>query len=450
MVVRLGQNASLMPEEYGDALSERAHRVIPAGCHTYSKGDDQFPALAPAFIVRAEGCYAYDSAGREFLDWGMGLRTVILGHAYPRVIEAAMAALRNGSNFTRPSPLELEFAEELVELIPCAEMVKFAKNGSDVTTAAVRLARAATGRDLVAFPGDQPFLSVDDWFIGATEMSSGVPEAVKQNSLTFPYGDVQALEQLFEQHPCAIAAVILEAATTAPPPPRFLERLRELTEAQGTVLVFDETITGFRWDLHGAQEYFGVTPDLATFGKALGNGFAVSALTGRRELMELGGLAHENERVFLLSTTHGGETHSLAAARATVAELRERDVAKHLWSIGKRLCDGLNDVARREQVEDGFSCSGYPCSPVLTFSDVGKVSSGELSTLFLQEMVRSGVLIPYVAPSYSHGPEEVDRTMEAAAAAFAVMRRVLDGEPLEKHLVGPSVKPVFRRYNFDR
>jgi glutamate-1-semialdehyde 2,1-aminomutase len=165
--------------------------------------------------------------------------------------------------------------------------------------------------------------------------------------------------------------------------------------------------------------------------------------------MELGGLTHESERVFLLSTTHGGETHSLAAAQATIAELRERDVAKHLWTIGERLSEGLNEAARREHVDEGFSCSGYPCSPVLTFSDVGNVSAGELRTLFLQEMVRRGVLIPYVAPSYSHGPEEVDRTTEAAEAAFAVVRRVLEGEPLEKHLVGPTVKPVFRRSNFD-
>jgi glutamate-1-semialdehyde 2,1-aminomutase len=223
--------------------------------------------------------------------------------------------------------------------------------------------------------------------------------------------------------------------------------VRELTTAHGAVLVFDETITGFRWDLRGAQQYFGVTPDLATFGKALGNGFAVSALTGRRDLMELGGLEHERERVFLLSTTHGGETHSLAAALATITELRERDVAAHLWTVGRSLCDGLSEAARSEHVDGVFVCGGYPCSPVPTFSDGDNVSAGEVRTLFLQEMVKRGVLIPYIAPSFSHGPTEVDRTVEAAAAAFAVVRRVLEGEPLEQHLVGPPAKPVFRRYN---
>jgi glutamate-1-semialdehyde 2,1-aminomutase len=215
------------------------------------------------------------------------------------------------------------------------------------------------------------------------------------------------------------------------------------------VLIFDETITGFRWDLRGAQSYFGITPDLATFGKALANGFAVSALTGRRELMELGGTGHDSERVFLLSTTHGGETHSLAAARATLTELRERDVAAHLWAVGRDLCAGLDEAARTADVDHAFSAGGVPCSPVLTFSGSGGVSDAELRTLFLQEMVKRNVLIPYVAPSLSHGPSDVERTVAAASEAFAVLRRVLEGDPITRHLIGPVVRPVFRRYNTD-
>jgi glutamate-1-semialdehyde 2,1-aminomutase len=440
----------VLSERSENSSSERAHRLIPAGCHTYSKGDDQFPASAPSFIDRAEGCYAFDPDGRRFLDWGMGLRTVILGHAHPRVVEAAVAELRKGSNFTRPSTLEADLAEDLVDLIPAAEMVKFAKNGSDVTTAAVRLARAATGRDLVAFPSDQPFLSVDDWFIGRTEMRSGVPRAVQELSLTFPYGDLNSIERLFDEHSGRIAAVILEAATTSHPPAGFLEGLRELTARNGTVLVFDETITGFRWDLRGAQAYYDVTPDLATFGKALGNGFAVSALTGKRDLMELGGLEHEEERVFLLSTTHGGETHALAAARATISELRDQNAAEQLWTIGQQLSDGLNEAARAEHVDGVVSCDGLACGPLLSFVEQQNLSSAQLRTLFLQEMIARGVLIPYIAPSLSHGRAEVDATVDAAAGSFSVLRSVLDGEPIEDRLVGPSTKPVFRRYNFDR
>ena len=431
------------------ALRERAHRAIPAGCHTYSKGDDQFPQLSPGFIDHASGCYAYDVDGNEFLDWGMGLRAVILGHAYPRVSEAAIEQIHRGSNFTRPSVLEVELAEQIIDLIPCAEMVKFAKNGSDVTTAAIRLARAATGRDYVALCKEHPFFSFDDWFIGTTPCDAGVPEGVTNFSLTFHYNDLDSLQRLFDAHPGRIAAVILEAATTDAPAPGFLEGVRALTQREGAVLVFDEMITGFRWDARGAQSFYGVTPDMATFGKAIANGFSVSALTGKREIMDLGGLHHDQPRVFLLSATHGGETHALAACRATLSEIVERDVVAHIWSIGQRLQDGLNAAASRLGLPQQVQCIGYPCSPTLTFKDrEGKVSAG-LRTLFLQETIAEGVLIPYIAPSFAHGPAEVDRTVEAAERALGRVARVLDGEPLADHLVGAPTRPVFRRFNAD-
>jgi glutamate-1-semialdehyde 2,1-aminomutase len=428
-------------------LSRRARQVIPAGCHTYSKGDDQFPANAPAFILSGRGCLVRDPAGNEFLDWGMGLRSVILGHAYPRVVEAAAAELERGSNFTRPSPLEMLLAEDLIDLIPCAEMVKLAKNGSDVTTASLRLARAATGRDLVVFPREHPFHSFDDWFIGSTPVDAGVPEATKRLSLTVSYGDIAALERLFAARRGEIAAVIMEPATDAPPPEGYLQAVRELTRREGAVLVFDEIITGFRWHEAGAQSFYGVTPDMATFGKAIANGFSVSALVGRREIMELGGLDHDLPRVFLLSATHGGETHALAAARACIAEIREADAIGHVWRIGERLQRGLEQAARLAGVAGVVRCGGYPCSPVLSFDVGDPLRSAELRTLFLQETVAAGILMPYIAPSLSHEDDDVERTVEAAARAFAQVREVLDGAPLAERLRGPAVKPVFRRFN---
>jgi len=428
-------------------LRRRAHRAIPAGCHTYSKGDDQFPANAPAFLVRGDGVRVWDPDGNEFLDWGMGLRSVILGHAHPRIVEVATAELQRGTNFTRPSTLELELAEELIDLIPAAEMVKFAKNGSDVTTAAGRLARAFTGRDLIAFPAEHPFYSFDDWFIGTTVVDAGVPSDVTALSRTFPYGDLAALERLFEADGDRIAMVIMEAATDADPPEGYLQGVRELTERHGILLTFDEMITGFRWDLRGAQHHYGVTPDMATFGKALANGLSVSALVGRRDVLELGGLEHDSPRVFLLSATHGGETHALAAARATIDELRDRDGSSQLGRVGSALQEALNDAARACGVDDVVTCRGLPCSPVLAFDAGDPQRTAALRTLFLQETVERGVLIPYIAPSLSHGDEHVQRTADAAGEAFAAIRRVLDGEPLESLLRGAVVKPVFRRYN---
>jgi glutamate-1-semialdehyde 2,1-aminomutase len=429
-------------------LRARAHRAIPAGCHTYSKGDDQFPANAPKFLVRGEGSQVWDPDGNQFLDWGMGLRSVILGHAHPRVVDAATEALRAGSNFTRPSTLELEVAEQLIELIPAAEMVKFAKNGSDVTTAAGRLARAFTGRDLIAFPQEHPFYSFDDWFIGTTKVDAGVPQDVTALSRTFPYGDLGALEALLAAEGDRIAMVIMETATDADPPEGYLEGVRALTERHGVLLTFDEMITGFRWDLRGSQHRYGVTPDMATFGKAVANGLSVSALVGRRDVLDLGGIHHDRPRVFLLSATHGGETHALAAARATIDELRENDGPARLSATGAALQDAINGAARDAGVDGVVRATGLPCSPIVAFDAGGDVQhSAGLRTLFLQETVARGVLIPYVAPSLAHSAEDVARTGEAAAEAFAAVRRVLDGEPLEDLLDGPVVKPVFRRYN---
>jgi glutamate-1-semialdehyde 2,1-aminomutase len=375
----------------------------------------------------------------------MGLRSVILGHAYPTVLEAVLGELARGSNFTRPSPIETLLAEDLIELIPCAEMVKLAKNGSDATTAAVRLARAATGRDIVVFPREHPFYSSDDWFIGSTNLNAGVPEAARRLSLTVPYGDLEALEGLFAEHAGSVAAVIMEAATAEPPPEGYLAGVRELTSREGTVLVFDEIITGFRWHPAGAQAFYGVTPDLATFGKAIANGFSVAALVGRREIMELGARGRTGGDVFLLSATHGGETHAIAAARATIAVIRDCDVVAHVWRVGRILQDGLQEAARAMGVADLVSCGGYPCSPTLSFGAAPEVSAAQLRTLFLQEMVSHGVLIPYIAPSFSHRDDVIERTVSAAAEAFGSLSEVLDGASIESRLRGPAAETVFAR-----
>src|SRR5262249_936668 len=285
-------------------MQSRSHRLIPGGAHTYAKGDDQYPEQAPGFLARGQGCHVWDMDGNEFIEYGMGLRSVTLGHAFAPVLEAVTRQLQCGANFTRPAAIEVECAEWLLGLIEGADMAKFAKNGSDVTTAAVKLARAHTGRDLVAICKDQPFFSTDDWFIGTTAMAAGIPQSIRAMTLSFRYNDLDSVDTLFRRYPGQIAGLVLEPAAAQEPAPGFLEGLRARCDAEGAILIFDEMITGFRWHRGGAQKLYGVVPDLSAFGKAIANGFSVSALVGKRELMELGGIRHEKERVFLLSTTH--------------------------------------------------------------------------------------------------------------------------------------------------
>ncbi|MDX1440042.1 MAG: glutamate-1-semialdehyde 2,1-aminomutase, partial [Rubricoccaceae bacterium] len=316
------------------AHQAKAHRLIPGGAHTYAKGDDQMPEAAPLVIDRGEGCQVWDLDKNVYIEYGMGLRAVTLGHAEPRVTAAAVRAIQSGSNFTRPATVELKAAEAFLDLIEEAEMVKFCKDGSNATTAAVKLARAATGRDKIAVCSAHPFLSQDDWFIGCSPMDAGVPRAVQDLTVRFPYGDLAALEALFALHPGDIAAVIMEPARGREDATEYLLDVKRICRNHGILLIFDEMITGFRWHLRGAQHLYGVTPDLSAFGKAMANGFSVSARTGRRELMELGGLRTNQERVFLLSGTHGAETHGLAAAIETMRIYKQEDVVGTLYRQG--------------------------------------------------------------------------------------------------------------------
>ncbi len=425
---------------------KKSHQLIPGGAHTYAKGDDQYPERAPRFIVRGQGCHVWDDEGKEYIEYGMGLRTVTLGHAYPRVIEAAYRQMLQGNNFTRPTPIEVDCAEAMLSLVPGADMIKFAKNGSDVTTAAVRLARAYTGRDMVAVCADQPFFSVDDWFIGITPMARGVPQAVRQLTTTFRYNDLVSVEALFARYPGQIACLIMEPAKYEEPTDGFLHRVKELCHDNGAVFVLDEMITGFRWHLGGAQTYYGVEPDLSTFGKGMANGFSVSALLGKRELMELGGLEHDQERVFLLSYTHGAETHALAAALETMAVYQEEDVIGHLDRQGRRLIDGLQAMISHHHLDGYFDVIGKPCILVYVTRDEQRNSSQAFRTLFLQETLKRGLLMPSLVVSYAHTDADIDRTIEGIGEALAIYRRALD-DGIGIYLEGRPVQPVFRRYN---
>lgn len=447
----------------------RLHKAIPGGAHTYSRGDDQFPQNAPPILTRGKGAYVWDADGHRYLDYGMALRAVTLGYGDQRVNAAAASAMDDGVNLTRATWTELQAAETLINLIPSVDMVKFAKNGSNVTTAAVKIARAYTGRRFVCVPRQQPFFSFDDWFIGTTSLKRGIPGEHVTHTLIFDYGDANSLKALFDAHPGEIAAVMLEPATTMVPcgsicqqPSKwpqsscascpnnsgnFLHQVQAMCRQDGALFILDEMITGFRWHVAGAQTFFGVTPDLCTFGKGMANGYSVAAVAGRRDVMEVGAIDQPGmERTFLLSTTHGAEMPGLAAFIETVRIYQTEAVTDHLWSYGKQLKSGLIEVASRHGLAEHFVMDGPAISLSYLTLDSDKKPSMALRTLYAQEMIKHGILMPWVAVSQSHGDAELALTLDAADKALAVLKQAMNSK-VEDFLLGPAIKPVFRTHN---
>jgi glutamate-1-semialdehyde 2,1-aminomutase len=437
----------------------RLHELIPGGAHTYSRGDDQFPENAPAVLQRGEGSYVYDEQNNKFLDYGMGLRSVNVGYGHKEIALAAYEEILKGNNLTRASTTELRAAELITEMVPSAEMVKFAKHGSTVTTAAVKLARAYTNRKYVAIPVEHPFFSFDDWFIGSTALQRGIPEEYRTLTLKFNYNDIDSLQKLFDQYPDQIAAVMLEPSTMVGPkemegpktkqgkPFTFLHAVKELCKKNGAVFILDEMITGFRWAINGAQSYYDIEPDLSTFGKAMANGFAVAALTGKREVMDIGGILNEGaERVFLASTTHGAEMSALGAFLKTTEILKRDNVIDHVWKYGTALIEGMNSIAKENGIEKYFYVEGYGCSPNYVTRDKEGNPSFSFRTLYSQEMVKNKILMPYIALCYAHGDTELNLTLEAIRVVLKVYKKALE-DGVEKYLQSRVIKPVFRKYN---
>jgi len=426
---------------------KRLLKAIPAGAHTYSRGFDQFPSNAPQILKRGKGAYVYDDKDNKFLDYGMSLRAVNLGYANKKINKAAIKQIENGNNLTRASMIELEAAELIIDMIPHVDMVKFTKNGSTATTAAIKLSRAYTNRTIVARCAEHPFFSYDDWFIGSTAITKGIPKTDQENTKLFHYNDIESLEKLFKQYPNQIACIILEASTTEHPKDNFLHKVKKLCKKNGAVFILDEMITGFRWALGGASEYYDIEPDLVTYGKAMANGFSVAAIAGKKEIMSLGSIEKKGkERLFLLSTTHGAEMCGLGAFVESIKFIKKHNVIDHLWNYGDKLIKMMNKMAKKYGIEKNFVAGGIECSPYyLTFDKDGN-NSLELRTLFAQEMIKQGVMIPWIALSYAHGDKELKKTKKALDKAFKVYKKALE-DGVENYLVGDPIKPVFRKYN---
>jgi glutamate-1-semialdehyde 2,1-aminomutase/spore coat polysaccharide biosynthesis protein SpsF len=437
----LAREPPLLPRSYSIVKSlewkVRAQKVIPSCTQTFSKGPTQFvQGVAPVFLERGNGSHVWDVDGNEYIDYSMALGPIILGHNYSSVTEAVMRQMKDGTTFSLPHPLEVKLAEMLVEIIPCAEMARFAKNGSDVTSGAVRVARAYTGRDIIACCG---YHGWQDWYIGTTTRNKGVPKPLAELSIPCEYNNIASLERAFSEHPGQVAAVIMEPVGVVEPRNGFLQEVHDLTRREGSLLIFDEIITGFRLALGGAQEYYGVTPDLACFGKAMGNGYPIAAVVGRREIMEL------FDEVFF-SFTFGGEALSLAAACATITEMREKDVITHLWEQGQKLKDGYGMLARELQLERHTECIGLPPRTVVTFKDDSGGESLMLKSLFQQECIKRGVLFSGSQNiCYSHSDADIDNTLRVYCAAMKILAEAIHKGDVNERLEGGPVQPVFRR-----
>jgi glutamate-1-semialdehyde 2,1-aminomutase len=435
--------------EKSNQYRDRIHDLIPGGAHTYSKGDDQFPILSPAAIDYGKGAYVWDLDGNKYLDCSLGLSAVNLGHAYEPVLEKVRAELLKGVNFQRPSVIEGVMAEKFLNLLPCHDLIKFAKNGSSVTTAAVKLSRAYTGRDMVAYPESHPFYSYDDWFIGSTECKAGVPKGAQDLTKKFKAYDIESLKALFEEYPNQFACIITEPEKTTDDQDNgeFLRAAIKLCHDNGALFILDEIVTGFKTDFPGSIKKFDIKPDLTTWGKGIANGFSFCALTGIKDVMSLGGIKAEGkEKVFLVSTTHGGETHAIAAGIATIEAYENEGVLEHNHMIGNYTIELCRQVIIKHGLQDYVKLFECEWLPTIGFLNKQLIPDPGLRTLAMQEMIKRGVLFQGIlVPCFMQTKVDIEFFANALDGMLSVYGKALS-EGYENFLIGEPAKPVFRKY----
>ena len=421
-------------------LLARATQIIPSCTQTFSKGYAQYvQGVSPVFVERGEGGCVYDVDGNKYIDYPLGLGPITVGHCHPEVDDAVIAQVRKGPQHSLPHRLEVELAERLCEIIPCAEMVRFGKNGSDATAGAVRVARAITGREKILCCG---YHGWQDWYIGTTQRRRGVPRSTQELTMPFPYNDIGALERLLQDHHNQVAAIIMEPVGTILSNNGYLAQVKEVAHYHGTLLIFDEIVTGFRVALGGAQQYFGVVPDMACIGKGMANGYPLSAVVGYREVMQ------EFDRSFF-SFTFGGEAVSLAAALATLHILERDNAISHMWILGRRLKDGYNYLARHYGLEAYTWCQGLPPRAGIVFKDINGGDSLVYKGIFQQECIKRGVLFNGVHKfCLMHSNEQIDYTLAVYDEAFQVLRKASQADDPSILLKGPVPEPVFRRVDY--
>jgi len=417
-------------------LLKRELQVSPLAAQTFSKSYRYFcQGIAPSYMDHGEGCYIYDMDGNKFIDYMCALGPITVGYNEPSVNKAVIEQVNKFASGSLQSELEVKLAEKLCQIVPCAEMVRFVKNGSDATTAAIRLARAYTGRDIVLMSG---YHGMHDWSIGASENHKGVPEAVRKLTMNFAYNDLQDLENKLKAN--KVAAVILEPVQSNGPEHGYLQGVKELAHKYGALLIFDEVVSGFRYALGGGSEKFNVVPDMAAFGKGMANGYPISAVAGRKEIME------QIEQGVFVSTTFGGDSISMAAALATIEILEQPGFYEHIEKIGNIQRDGIASLIKKYDLGDVLSVSGMPAHAGVSFEGHGSLSYLDIQSVYSQTMIENGILVFAIYNlNKSHTEKEAKAYLEATDKAFALIKQAVEKDSLEGILRGGKVDPVFKR-----
>jgi len=438
-------------------LYKKAIKIIPGGSQTFSKGPSQFTNnFAPKYLKRGKGCKVWDEDNNKFIDYVMGCQPLILGYADKDINKAVNNQLKNGSTFSLMNKLEIEVAELLVKNIPSAEMVRFGKNGGDATTIAIKIARAVTGKNKIAFCG---YHGWHDWFIASTDKSDGIPKFNKNLIHSFEYNNIESLRKVFENNKNEISCVIMEPITVPEPKcftkscknnlckinkicrNNFLHKVKEICKKNNALLIFDEVVTGFRYSIGGAQEYYNVTPDLTALAKGISNGIPLSAIVGKKEYMSLLG-----KDVFF-SFTYGGECLGLAAAKACINKLIKKKVPDHLKIIGSLFQNKLNKIINAYDMGSILSCDGHPCRSILTIKDYKNFSNLEIKTFIQQELFRRGILwAAYHSLSYAHKKNDIIKTLKAFDETLEKLSRIIKNKSsIRSKIEGDLVSPVFRK-----
>lgn len=419
-----------------EEMLERALKSIPLGTQTFSKSKTQYPlGVSPFYIQKAKGSKVWDIDGNEYIDFICGLGSISLGYNDQDIMNTVKAQLEEGTIFSLPHPVEVLVAEKIKEMVPCAEMVRFGKNGSDATAGAVRVSRAFTKRDYTVVCG---YHGWQDWYIGSTPRNLGVPKATQDLTLKFEYNNIESLEKLFKDYPNQIACVIMEAMNFEWPKEGFLQEVKDVCHKNGALFVIDEMVTGFRYSNGGAQEYFDVTPDLATFGKGMANGYPISVVCGRADVMKL------FEDCFF-SFTFGGETLSLAASLATMSKYQTKPVVETMKKNGQKILDNVSSLIEKYDIGDIFQIGGHPSWTILSIKDTEKYNSWTIKTLYMQEMMKRGILtLGAHETSYAHSDEDINALIKAYSEVFPILKEGLRNNKVIEMLDCEPLVPLFK------